>query len=256
VDRNEKQKQLLDASAQAFNSVVVIEKLRNRILATRDMTGVSKKPRHIFNDEVIQKIYDALYDHLTPGYFWEAFIFMLCDDMDRFNFATTSSVGYVSEIDRSNVLKRLKPIKSTCYEAISLRDHTLHMVETFLTSSSAIATSAQFTTLCASILHDFGKSRDLVFDIDPSLVEEKYDHAEFGYQYVIYLKRKIAKQFEEKIKNDQYFEYQLSLIDIIADGVKYHHHNTRQFGDTPYRVGFIDQKTRESEWYAYLDSKS
>ncbi|MDD3466249.1 MAG: hypothetical protein PHE67_03790 [Campylobacterales bacterium] len=249
---DKKTKEYLEATAQAMNSVAIIEKLKQRILDTHDTSNIPKKPRQFFQDEAIQKIYDTLYEFLTPGYFWEDFIFMICNDIEIYDFTDTSSVGYVTQTDRANVIKRLKPQKSICYEKISLKEHTLNIIESFLKNYDSITQSIRFEVLCSCVLHDFGKSSALMQSVDPRLINETYEHAQFSCNYVLHLKKKIIKQFNGQILNDQYYENQLTAIDRMAKGVLHHHKNTRYYGEIAYQVGIIDQKTREKEWYDHL----
>jgi len=247
-----KKKDYLHLTSTAYNSYLVLEKIKERIALTVENDSINKKERMSFSNELVQYIYNSMYDRLTAGYFWEFFIYNICKDMEEYRFSECSSVSGYMISDEKEILELVdnNKIKTEVYKSISLLEHTFDAVRAFERLEDRISVEFRFLVVVSAVLHDFGKCESLKNKIINTKEERMVKHSVSSMLYVKHLQDLIAKTIGDCSDMEK---AQLDLVEKIKQAV-YHHHSEAKPKTIGNVVKKIDQSAREFEFENFRDS--
>lgn len=236
---------------KSYRSLMVMDKLKRRIQLTSHREGAKKSEPATYKDKVIQYIYDAMYEEVNPGYFWEEFIEKVCDDIEKFNFEKVSSVQQGQSILASS-------IKTDFFRTVMMKEHVFNNVWSYNRIKHTILKEHRFFALCGSVLHDHGKVEALFKSCNSSKLYSQYQlaHDSRSHVYIMHIKELYMAQYENKRKMFMCdIQNQIDLIDIIANAALMHHSRHNKVESVEFLVQTIDRKAREMEWEYYISKE-
>ncbi len=250
----EEQKELLDSTAAAYNSLMVMNKLRDAIRNTKSGTSVQIANKSYSNAK-INAIYMELIKRIPQGSFWEEVVETICDHMDQFGFEHQASVNFIDKYDYTRMVQQTSKNKADHYLDISLLDHTYNIVKVFLKEEAKeyIQEKGAFVVLLACVLHDFGKSVRLQsFLYKDDMSQRLKDHVIGSAKYLHYIKNGIYEKYQLPIETNQLYKDSVVLLMAVNKGVK-NHHSANMENSIEYVISYLDKKTRAYEWEIYMD---
>lgn len=246
---------LLRKTSSAFNDAFLINYLKQAVLLTTiEKRGPMKIIRNKYKNKITQEIYEILYQFAPNTYYWQTTIFNILRDMEYLRFDLQPSMNRLSNPEYSYIFKDGIEKRLDCYESISLPQHLLNTMRTYIENFSDqidIFHYPKFEVLLSCLLHDFGKSKKLQARLEiPNMNELK--HEEISGHYIDDLVKRIdGKYIFNKGARDDEFYLSISQFEKVKKAVIEHHKPLVAKGSLSELLKLIDYKTREKEYKDY-----
>lgn len=249
-------KEYLEATALGAASHWVLLKLKHNIQKSlkEEMNGKKQRPK--FENPLIDEICEILFEYIPEGYFWENEVEGILKDMQRFGFDEQCSI--TRNVKKpSAIIKRLSAEKITCYEEISLLEHTYNIIQVCKKQlqNNRYIRARNFDVLMSVLLHDFGKSFKLqiqTLNYLPLVTENT--HEESSGNYISQRIVEIVKELEGKGMNGILTANEIYAFQNIKKAVVSHHeHSKEETEDLSFYVREADYLARVNEWVKYLE---
>jgi hypothetical protein len=240
--------ELLDKTAQAWNSFLVMNKLRDCVRNSNVSTEESNiiDNTKVYDNKKINNIYHELLRRSGHGTFW--------DDISQYSFENQPSVNFIDKYDYTSMADRTSKNKADHYCKISLLDHTYNVVKIFIENEHKeyVQQQGSFLVLLSSVLHDFGKSIKLQsFLYKDDMSKKPIDHSRAGLKYVYHLKEYLYSKYALQIDASMEYRNSIFLFKQIERGVS-KHHNVMIEQSIEGVVATLDRKTRALEWDKHI----
>ncbi len=251
----------IDKTAQAVNSSIALDVLRNNIRKDRlEKLEKKKLSKKKYDNELINKIGDYLYAVAPKHDFWEILLDMILTDMQKYEFEKSHSVNRNDKhifSFLSNVSKDMFQIKLGCFYKVTLLQHTLNLFEVYheiLKDFEGFKNINVFELLLACLLHDFGKNLTLQSELSNKDDRELIPHQIISERYIERTIVEFTKIYRGKFNtlNDIYFA-SIELLENVKKAVREHHITTqRKAKELVDLLITVDKYARDYEWRNYL----
>jgi len=248
---DEYRSKLLAETGVAFNSMAVIEKLKQGVNRNDVVPQENKHNRKKRDNEQIDYISKILFDYCYKDYFWEEVIELILDDMQIYKFVKISSVNYLQTF-------RI-PEMTRCYSEVTLLEHTYNIVKQFVIAKDIpfVSRFNPFIVLLCCVLHDYGKCFEIKKMVSYKATSRDLPkHEEYSGLYVEKIANMIYEKYGRKLNTDEYYVTHFQNLKTIRTVVENHHAKEMQSDSLEYVVSKLDQATRKSEWENYIENGS
>lgn len=246
---------LLRKTSSAFNDAFLINYLKQAVLLTTiEKRGPMKTIKSKYKNRTIQEIYEILYQFAPNTYYWQTAIWIMLRDMEYNRFDLQPSMNRLSKPDYLNDFNAPIENRLNCYESISLSQHLLNTMKTYIDNFSEQIDKfyyPKFEVLLACLLHDFGKSKKLQARLEISNINES-KHEEISGHYIDDLAKRVDGKyiFNKGVRDDEFY-LSISQLEKVKKAVIEHHKQNIIKGSLSELLKLIDHKTREKEYSEY-----
>ena len=246
---------LLRKTSSAFNDSFLINYLKQAVLITTiEQRGPMIVAKSKYKNKTIQEIYEILYRYAPNTYYWQTAIFNILRDMEYLRFDLQPSMNRLSKPEYSYIFKDGIEKRLDCYEGISLSQHLLNTMNTYIDNFSEQIDKfyyPKFEVLLACLLHDFGKSKKLQARLEISNKNE-LKHEEISGHYIDDLAKRVDGKyiFNKGVRDDEFY-LSISQLEKVKKAVIEHHKQNIIKGSLSELLKLIDHKTREKEYSEY-----
>lgn len=251
----------IDKTAQAVNSSIALDVLRNNIRKDRlEKLEKKKLSKRNYENPLINKIADYLFAVAPKHEFWEILLDMFLSDMQKYEFDKSHSVNRNDKhifAFLSNISNDMFQVKLGCFYKVTLLEHTLDLFEVYyeiLKDFEGFKNINVFELLLACLLHDFGKNLKLQSELSNKDDRELLPHQIISERYIERKIEEITKIYRGKFNtlNDVFFA-SIELLENVKKAVREHHITTqRKAKELVDLLITVDKYARDYEWRNYL----